>query len=135
MIFVNGGKEYQRKRVTDLAWFVCKKFNMEPILDINIRDLTSEGSLGFCTEFDEGEYEIDVNKSLHLRELLITLAHELVHVKQYERGEMERLNDKDVSYWDRPSEIEAHDRELGLFIQWVEDRGLSKRKWTQRSNG
>ena len=61
MIFVNGGKEYQRKRVTDLAWFVCKKFNMEPILDINIRDLTSEGSLGFCTEFDEGEYALGLD--------------------------------------------------------------------------
>ena len=132
MIFVNGGKKYQRKYAEDLAWFVCKKFNMEPTVDICIRDLTSEGSLGFCLEADDNEYEVDVNKNLRLRELLITLAHEIVHVKQYERGEMKELSNSAISYWDRPSEIEAHGRELGLFIQWVEDRGLSKRKWTQR---
>ena len=33
-------------------------------------------------------------------------------------------------YWDRPWEIEAHGREVGLFLQWVDKEGLQKKPWT-----
>jgi hypothetical protein len=61
--------------------------------------------------------------------MLTTLAHELVHVKQYVKKEMP----KDITegdYWDRPHEIEAHGRETGLFIRWCEQERLGHLKWT-----
>ena len=66
-----------------------------------------------------------------MRDLLTTIAHEIVHVKQYELGELTQNNESDIEYWDRPSEIEAHGRETGLFIKWAEANKLASRKWTQ----
>jgi hypothetical protein len=41
------------------------------------------------------------------------------------------VNPEKVSYWDLPWEIEAHGRELGLFVRWAEKEGLADKKWTQ----
>jgi len=38
---------------------------------------------------------------------------------------------KDTNYWDLPWEVEAHGKELGLFIRWAEDNKLGKYAWTQ----
>ena len=72
--------------------------------------------------------------------ILETLGHEMVHVKQYARRELhpttdawmgKTYNPKKISYWDLPWEIEAHGREIGLFIRYCETHKLSKYKWTQ----
>jgi hypothetical protein len=64
----------------------------------------------------------------------------MVHVKQYARRELHPADDvwmgktynpKKISYWDLPWEIEAHGREIGLFIRYCETHKLSKYKWTQ----
>jgi hypothetical protein len=71
---------------------------------------------------------------------LETVAHEMVHVKQYARRELHPVynmwcgktyNPEKVSYWDLPWEIEAHGREVGLFIRWTEENKLGHLKWTQ----
>ena len=67
----------------------------------------------------------------------------MVHVKQFAKGEMRDLSGAekvswngeryDLSadeYFDRPWEIEAHGRELGLFIRWAEKNKLGHLKWT-----
>jgi len=114
MITINGGSQSQRKYADSMAVFVCQKFNIAPE----------------CCHVDNNEFEVDVKNTLPLREMLVTLAHELVHVKQYINGEMpEKLSEGD--YWDRPHEIEAHGRETGLFIRWAEKNNLSHLKWTQ----
>ena len=64
----------------------------------------------------------------------------MVHVKQYARRELDpnkevwmgkTYNPKDVNYWDLPWEIEAHGREVGLFVRYCEENNLAKHKWTQ----
>jgi hypothetical protein len=40
------------------------------------------------------------------------------------------INPKKVSYWDLPWEIEAHGREVGLFVRWCEANNYTA-KWTQ----
>jgi len=71
---------------------------------------------------------------------LETIAHELVHVKQFARGEMKdllsvqkvswcgkRYDRAEVDYWDLPWEVEAHGREKGLFVRLCEaDPEISK---------
>lgn len=68
------------------------------------------------------------------------IAHELVHVKQFARGEMKdtvhtnyvkwnkQLIDQDaIEYWDLPWEIEAFGREYGMFRRYndhVKHKGL-----------
>ena len=130
MITINGGSHSQRKYADSMAVFVCQKFNIAPEIEINFKRMSKDSNYGYCCYVDNDEFEVDIKSTLTLREMLITLAHELVHVKQYIRGEMpEKLGEGD--YWDRPYEIEAHGRETGLFIRWAEKNNLSQLKWTQ----
>lgn len=73
-----------------------------------------------------------------------TLAHEMVHVKQYAKGELGKdlvvsrgglqiqsrwmgtpwkPKSKEDGYFDSPWEIEAYGREVGLYKRWVEYMG------------
>ena len=130
MIYVQGGTKAQRKYAYSMAEFVCNKFNINPDIEISFRRLTNDRSLGGCVELDNNEYEIDIKRSLRMREMLVTLAHEMVHVKQYELQQRDP-NESKLDYWDQPSEIEAHGRETGLFVRWAEENNLSHKKWTQ----
>jgi hypothetical protein len=131
MIIINGGTNNQRRYAYSMCEFVCNKFNINPDIEISFRRLTNDRSLGGCIDLGDNEYEIDIKRSLRMRDMLVTLAHELVHVKQYELGQLTQDNEADFDYWDKPSEIEAHGRETGLFVRWAEQNKLADKKWTQ----
>jgi len=78
------------------------------------------------------EFTITIEKGMGMRNTLITLAHEMVHVKQYATGELRdymssarvqrwrnvKRDWQDVEYWDLPWEIEAYGREKGLYYKF-----------------
>jgi hypothetical protein len=86
---------------------------------------------------EEFSIEIDPDQSLPL--LLNSLAHELVHVKQWAKGEFyqlqretkvykfngQRFDTSKLDYWDTPWEIEAHGRAIGLVVQWARANDLT----------
>ena len=141
-ITVLGGKSNQQKYVKSISEF-CIETLMPRIasLDITINLCTPKGAMGYCLELDDNRtFEIELDRTLPHRKLLETVAHEIVHVKQYARRELHPVHDtwcgktynpKKVSYWDLPWEIEAHGREVGLFIRWAEAQNLAHLKWTQ----
>lgn len=154
-IVIKGANATQKKHIESMVEFCVNK--MMPRMrnlsfTIKLKDLTKANAYGFCCSDPEGDaerndrpraFEIEVHKGLRLRRLLQTVAHEMVHAKQYAKSELHqgvridkhRWKGKWVSnnlnYWDEPWEIEAHGREIGLFIQWAEANGLAKYKWTQ----
>ena len=130
-ITINGGTRNQRKYALSMIDYVCNKFEIYPTIELNFRRMSKDDSYGYCCHLDDNEYEIDVKRTLSMRTMLTTLAHELVHVKQYYLGELDQGNESEYDYWDKPSEIEAHGRETGLFIRWCEQERLSHLKWTQ----
>jgi hypothetical protein len=112
-------------------------------LDINIK-LTRLGkeANGYCLRQTDREFELEIDSRLTLRTMLETVAHEMVHVKQYARREMNDFAFKEVhykwkgklvpestDYWDLPWEIEANGREVGLFIRWCEQAGYGDKAW------
>jgi|TARA_B110000977_G_C10777150_1_gene377099 hypothetical protein len=141
-ITVTGGKSNQRKYVESIAEF-CIETLMPRMktLDISIKLCTPKGAMGYCLELEDNRtFEIELDRSLSHRKLLETIAHEMVHVKQYARRELnpttevwmgKTYNPKKVSYWDLPWEIEAHGREVGLFIRWAEKQGIGHYNWVQ----
>jgi len=141
IVEVTGGKPYQRKYVESIAFFCIDKLMPKmKSLDINIKLRTiPEDSYGYCMSETTREFDIEIDKNLTLRRLLTTVAHEMVHVKQYARKELtgdstwqgKTYNPKTTDYWDEPWEIEAHGRECGLFIRWAEKMKLAEKKWTQ----
>ena len=149
-ITINGGSASQKKHVRSLTKFCVRKL-MPRIYNLNITIKLvnlKDDAYGYCLSNDDEvtdrprTFELELHKGVRLRKLLETLAHELVHVKQYARGELyqgvriakHRWQGKwmsnNLNYWDLPWEIEAHGREAGLFIQWAEANDLGKHKWT-----
>lgn len=140
-IEVVGGSSSQKKHAKKMVEFCAN--NLMPriqTLDITVSFCKPKGAMGYCLELDEKEFEIEVDKTQPLRKVLETIAHEMVHVKQYVRRELnpnkevwmgKTFNPKTTNYWDLPWEIEAHGREVGLFIRYCEANNLSKYKWTQ----
>jgi len=88
---------------------------------------------GFCTQEDDDSYLIEISTQLRGEDLIRTLIHELVHVRQYLLGSLEQIhvdgkgprmywNSKDMtdrSYDDRPWEIEAHGVEYRLCSEFL----------------
>ena len=141
-IRITGGTKNQKKYARSMVKFCIKTLmpRMET-LDITVKLKNPKGAMGYCLELDDNRtFEIEADKKLRLRKLLETIAHEMVHVKQYARRELHPVhntwcgktyNPEKVSYWDLPWEIEAHGREVGLFVRWAEKECLAHLKWTQ----
>ena len=87
-------------------------------------------------------FTIELDSTCSIRNILITLAHEMVHIKQWAKDEMyeychtpalvrfkgEKMHMDEINYWDYPWEIEAYGRQLGLFVRFCEDVGIADRK-------
>ena len=140
-IEVLGGTQRQRNYVESMVQF-CIDMLMPRMnsLDIEVKLTAPQGAMGYCLETDNNRtFEIELDRKLTLRKLMETLAHEMVHVKQYARREFhpsynmwrgKTYNPEKVSYWDLPWEIEAHGREVGLFVRWAEKYKLGNKGWT-----
>lgn len=146
-INVDGASNKLENYTINAVEFVMSKFfNLDELEYISVEvnftdDCDDEG--GCAGDIDDGDFLIEVKKDLPMREKMITLMHELVHMKQHISLEMKYdiSNDETtwqdkkflncyIDYWDRPWEIEAHGRQLGLFIRWVEDIGEGHhKKW------
>ena len=72
--------------------------------------------------------QIEINSKLSGVNILQTLAHEIVHVKQYIRGETDeclshwkgiKVDTDRIEYFSYPWEIEANGVETGLFTNFV----------------
>ena len=80
-------------------------------------------SEGFCEPKTDRAFKLDV---CLYGNWMSTLAHEMVHVKQYLRRELNwsltawkgRGGWEDTVYWDQPWEIEARDLQLKLVLMY-----------------
>ena len=152
LIHVKGSNKLNRKLVKTAAWWYAEKLMGKRLiagLDININLkktlLDKDGHEGTAIWEDESirpkEFTIVLDSGCAIRNILITLAHEMVHVKQWAKGEMyeyverdmvrfnnTKFNMSNINYWDYPWEIEAFGRQLGLFVRFCEDQGIANRK-------
>ena len=146
---VTGGIKTQRDKVESIVYFCIEKLMPRmQTLDIEVRLASINDANGYCTKLVEKknprDFEIEVDYKLSLRQILETVCHEMVHVKQYARNEMcdadtfhtnktswksNTVCTKSTEYWDLPWEIEAHGREVGLFIRWAQANGYANQKW------
>lgn len=117
---------------------LCKNLTIELICDKNHHCHGS--SVWTDSNHRPREFEIILNASHGKRTQLITLAHEMVHVKQHAKGELKSMlrtreekwhgryiKENEMSYYEKPWEIEAYGRELWLyqmFMQWKKEYNL-----------
>lgn len=111
---------------------------IELIIDFKDEDVSSD-LLGFCFYHNDDntcrKFTISLNPKLNKKNILTALAHEMVHLKQYAKGELKDFvrvknvrwkgqvyNEDKLDYWDHPWEIEAYGREHGLYVRYMEFR-------------
>jgi hypothetical protein len=103
--------------------------------------------LGMCTVLDDRVtkpemFQIDLSVDCLFSTTLDTLAHELVHVKQYTTGQLRVYDEKNVkwkskkysvgknlNYWFEPWEVEARGLSWAMVNRWAEANGYSDKPW------
>ena len=152
LVKVTGSNKATRKLVTAATWFYAEKLMGKRLinnLEINIKlkrglykeDNTEGTAIWEDESYRPKEFTIELDCGVKIRNLLITLAHEMVHVKQWAKDEMyeyttigkvrfmkKKYDMNDMDYWDYPWEIEAFGRQLGLFVRMCDAVGIADRE-------
>lgn len=124
---VTGGRRREREIVhAAVAFCLNQLLPRFRTLDIRVDLERLPDAYGYCSQADtDREYDISIRRDLGLYDLISTVCHEMVHVKQYVRGELDGVRwqwrktpvSEDTVYSDLPWEIEAHDMEGELAME------------------
>ena len=152
LVIVIGGTASQKRRVTSMVEFCAQQLaprlkSLEVIVKLIAIPSVAHG---YCMAYADGprldrprDFIIEVDRTNNLRLVLETVAHEMVHVKQYARGELYyspikrkyrwcgRWINYRISYWQQPWEKEAYKKEKVLLDSWLKKEGLQNRKWAK----
>ena len=136
---VTGGSKFQREIVHKVIEWTIKRLKLTRMSSLCIQVILKKlrGVDGFCSTEDDSKrkFIIEAHKTLGLRQLIMTLIHEMVHVKQFAKNEMDDFHingrqrwksgtvPKNVSYYDMPWEKEAIRLQEKLTDEfWREDQ-------------
>ena len=102
LIEVKGGTKFEKECVVKVVDF-CLKVLLPKVrtleISVAIKKIKDDSAVGYCMMGDNTkEYEIEVAKGQSLREFVSTITHEMVHVKQYYRKEMNDTKLPDGNY-------------------------------------
>ena len=119
-IFTNGGKKSQRELVEDItSWYINTKLPRYKNLNIEIDLENINDAQGFCTEIDNREFHIQIDKRLQGDDVVTCLFHELTHVEQHLRNKFGIKDEVDhLDYFDRPYEIDAYAKQEQLLEEY-----------------
>ena len=118
------GKELLSKKL-------YKHIHIEIILVSTISDLGNCCITYYNDWYKAREFEIQIKRKKSTKSMLQTLAHEMVHLKQFAKGELndshtkwkgQSIDSENISYHDLPWEIEASGMEYILYAMYQEYR-------------
>jgi hypothetical protein len=138
-IRITGGTIYQKEVAYKVIEWTIKQLKLTRLSSLYIHVILKKlrGLDGECSMEDEEKrtFTIEADKTLGLRQLIMTLIHEMVHVKQFARNEMDNfpINGRQrwksgtvpesINYDDMPWEKEATRLQEKLTDKfWKEDQ-------------
>lgn len=124
-IHVSGGTRREKELITEVAYWAQKKLlprirKMELI--ITVKKLDIYGDVLNC---EDRLFEMRLNRGMNLYDIISTVCHEMVHIKQYIKGELDacgsrwksrKVPDK-TAYADLPWEKQAFKMEEQLAME------------------
>lgn len=131
LLEVTGGKKAERAIAQEtVEWCLKKMLPRHRTIDITV-EFKKIDAYGYCMEEDGNGriFTLTINKGLGLFDLVSTICHEMVHLKQYARRELRYVNGNtmwkkkaynEVDYWDAPWEKEAFKLEKKLAVECFE---------------
>lgn len=129
LIEVTGGKKAERAIALEtVEWCLKKLLPRHRTIDITVEFKANLDAFGYCMEEDaEGRiFTLTLKKGMGLFDLISTICHEMVHLKQYARRELREVKGNTmwkkgvyntVDYWDAPWEKEAYRLEKRLAVE------------------
>lgn len=134
-VLVLGGPAKEREVVEAVVhWCIKKLMPRVRTLEIEVK-LTNCSSYGYCLEADDHKtFELEIRKGLNLYDLISTVCHEMVHVKQYYRKELcpshkrwktKRMPSDGLDYMDQPWEKEAFKLEGVLALECFQELNVN----------
>ena len=133
------GYGYSTTTCKDIVdWFITKYLPRHKLfLNIQHRGLKRECAFGFCDidlEFGDihrpRDFTIDIQSNLNPTVYAITLIHELIHLRQWVKGQLKNRSGRvtwdgirvhDLDYSVQPHEIEAFDNEWPYYVDYIYD--------------
>ena len=130
VIHVDGGTR-REKDLAEKVVFWCVKELMPKIrnLEITVEIKNLKGRFAdVMMEDTRREYTMRLQRGLYLFDFISTICHEMIHVKQYVRKEMDEFGGRwktrkiarDTNYFDLPWEKEAYRMEKKLAVKCFE---------------
>tara|TARA_B100000945_G_scaffold250577_1_gene207248 strand:- start:90 stop:518 length:429 start_codon:yes stop_codon:yes gene_type:complete len=137
---ITGGRKKQRQVVEDVVKWSIKKLNLHRIRTLNLTFSikTLKSLYGQLEQLDDKrrEFSVVLDKNVDTKDLIRTVIHEMVHIKQYIRKEMDseivgsrmRWKSKtypyDIKYDDMPWEKEANRLETKYGNEYLKEIGI-----------
>ena len=137
---ITGGRKKQRQVVEDVVKWSIKKLNLHRIRTLNLTFSikTLKSLYGQLEQLDDKrrEFSVVLDKNVDTEDLIRTVIHEMVHIKQYIRKEMDseivgsrmRWKSKtypyDIKYDDMPWEKEANRLETKYGNEYLKEIGI-----------
>ena len=137
---ITGGRKKQRQVVEDVVKWSIKKLNLHRIRTLNLTFSIKTLKSLYCQleQLDDKrrEFSVVLDKNVDTKDLIRTVIHEMVHIKQYIRKEMDseivgsrmRWKSKtypyDIKYDDMPWEKEANRLETKYGNEYLKEIGI-----------
>ena len=137
---ITGGRKKQRQVVEDAVKWSIKKLNLHRIrtLELNFSLRKLKTLYGQLEQLDDKrrEFSIVLDKNMNTENIIRTVIHEMIHVKQYIRKEMDsevigqrmrwksKTYPSDIKYDDMPWEKEANRLETKYGNEYLEEIGI-----------
>lgn len=128
-IQVVGRKSATKSIIEQSVKFFAKELNLDnskyTLLVMTERGMSkNDGCRGVVSKLGPKCLSMIIDSDLDMERLIITLAHEMVHVKQYARGQVKSSKSRKTHYWmgkkirkdyyNQPWEVEAFSKERNL---------------------
>ena len=131
----HSGYGYSKRRCESVTTWFLNKFLPNHHLTIEITHHGIDGDWGYCdwvgSSYKPRTFEIELRPNMTARQYIITLLHELVHLRQFVKGTLKtksgrfHWNDENISHLDyesQPHEIEALEQEAILTQMYLKEK-------------
>lgn len=136
VLSINGGTGKEQDMAYQAVNFALKqlmprKRNLE--IDVTITDIPGDADAYHCC-IDKGEHELEIQTGLIEEDFMTAVFHEMVHVRQHERGllkdhgvrkawkgeEYVGIYDTTETYMNLPWEEEAYRLQEEIYTKWIQ---------------
>lgn len=121
-VYAEGSTKTKRQLAEDVVNFCIRELMPRmKTLDVGVQlsnDLAPH-QYGFCCAIDTREFELEVNAKMSDDDIITTICHEMVHVKQYARKELDINNQSNYQYYEEYLNLwyEKEAREFEVFLR------------------